>query len=170
MTRTWWWILGACALAACKSDVTRREEVSACSRRTADALEIELCLTGNYRWKAVEARQAAATRSQQLATMRRRTEDSVWALSGARRRDEIRQCEDPDLSRCLLVRFGWPEQRANAAADSVWVANVARHRREVQECSAQRQSSVGSCLMLRHKWPTQRALALDDSIQRARVR
>ncbi|HEX9703970.1 MAG TPA: hypothetical protein VGA20_01835 [Gemmatimonadales bacterium] len=170
MSRTWWWILGACTLAACKSDVTRREEIAACSRRSADALEIELCLTGNYRWKPAEARPAAETRSQQLATIRQRREDSVWARGAAQRRDEIRSCEDPDLARCLLVRFGWPEQRAGAAADSVWQANVPRHRREIQECSAQRQSSVGSCLMLRHKWPTQRALALDDSIQRARMR
>jgi hypothetical protein len=170
MTRRWWWILAVGTLAACKSDVTRREEIAACSERTADALEIELCLIGNYRWKPDAARSAAELRSRQLSAVRQRREDSLWALGAARRRSEIGQCDEPDLARCLLVRFGWPEQRAVAAAESVWQANAQRHRREVQECAAQRQSSVGSCLMLRYKWPTQRALALDDSIQRARAR
>lgn len=170
MRRTWWWIAGACALAACKSEVTRREEIAACSARSADALEIELCLTGNYRWKEAEARPAAEARAKELVLERQRREDEVWARDAARHRDEINQCDEPDLAQCLLVRFGWSERRAGAAADSVWQANIAQHQREVRECAVQRQSSAGSCLMLRYKWPTRRALALDDSIARARMR
>ena len=160
----------AAGAAACKTESARRAEIAACSERTADSLEIELCLTGNYRWKDDEARRAAGIRSRQLALLRRQREDSLWAADAPRHRQEIRQCGDEELSRCLMVRFGWPERRASAAADSVWQADAAKHRREAQACLAQGPSGVGACLQLRYKWPARRALALDDSLMRERLR
>jgi hypothetical protein len=168
-----WFIAGLLALAAaCKTESARRAEVAACSETSADALEIELCLSGNYGWKEAEARPVAATRARQLATVRTRSEDSAWAANDAQHRADIRQCGDEELSRCLLVRFGWPERRAIAASDSVWKASGPERRREVQSCVAQVQTGalVGPCLRLRYKWPSQRALALDDSLARERMR
>ena len=170
MRRACWWLLIAAAVAACKTDAARRTEVVACSERSGDALEIELCLTGNYRWKVPEAKTAAAARASELDSLETMRDDSAWALTGARRRDEIRQCGDQDLAPCLLVTFGWPQRRAEAAAESVWTANTPRHTREIQDCTTRYQSGVGACLQLRYKWPSQRALALDDSIMRARMR
>jgi hypothetical protein len=170
MKRAWCWALGVWAVAACKTDAVRRGEVAACSERSRDALEIELCLSSNYGWKEGDARRAAVMRARYLDSLHALVADSLWAVQAARRRSEISECGEADMARCLLVRFGWPERRAAAASDSVWRANTPRHRTEIQACSNQRQSSVGSCLILRYKWPNQRALALDDSIQRARMR
>ena len=170
MRRASWWLMIVAGVAGCKTEAARRTEVMACSERSGDALEIELCLTGNYRWKEPEARAAAAVRAKELDSLERLRDDAAWAESGARRRAEILQCGDQELETCLLVTFGWPKPRADAAAESVWTANVARHQREVRDCSVQRQSSVGSCLMLRYKWPDRRALKLDDSIMRERLR
>lgn len=158
------------AAACAKSDVERRRDIANCSEASSDALEIGLCLETRYGWKEAEAGPAATTRARELDSIEAWVDDSIWALAGARRQAEVRACAGADLSRCLLVRFGWPEPRTVAAAESVWIANGATHRKEVEACSRQRDSSVGSCLMLRYKWPTERALALDDSIQRARMR
>ncbi|HXF96709.1 MAG TPA: hypothetical protein VNI61_11480 [Gemmatimonadales bacterium] len=167
-------ILGAalaCAAgAACKTEAARRQEIAACSERTSDPLEIELCLSSNYGWKDAEARTAAGARARELDSLEALRADSIWRLEGARRRAEILECGETDLKRCLVVRFAWPEDRAVAAAESTWRANAPRHRREIQACTGQPGVSVGNCLLLHYKWPPERALALDDSIQRARAR
>jgi hypothetical protein len=160
-------------LLACKTDSARRTEIEACSERSADPLEIELCLSGNYGWKESDARSAAGTRARQLAVIRQRSEDSAWAANDRLHREHIRACGEQggDLARCLLLRFGWTEQRAAVAADSVWAADGSQHAREVRDCLGQGQPGalIGPCLQLRHKWPSQRALALDDSLARARL-
>lgn len=162
-------VLGV-TLAACKSDAARRAELEGCSERSSDALEIQLCLESNYGWKEAEAGVAAAARARELDSVETLRADAIWARDDARHRDEIRDCGESDLTRCLVMRYAWPEERAVRAADSTWAAAAPRHQREIQDCLGQRQSSVGSCLTLRYKWPTRRALALDDSIQRARMR
>jgi hypothetical protein len=168
MTR---WVVALVFVAACgRSEAERQRAVARCSENSSDELEIQLCLETEYSWKTDEAAPAAAARAHELDSLEALRADSLWALSGARRRDEVRQCAGPELPRCLLTRFGWPEERARAAADSVWSADDAAHRREVQACAHERQANVGSCLMLRYKWPPDRALAVYDSIQRARMR
>ena len=170
MRRAWWCVLLVAGAAACKTDAARRAEVVACSERSGDALEIELCLSGNYGWKAPEARTAGIARAGELDSLERVRDDSLWALSAARRRDEIRKCGDQDLAPCLLVTYAWPPRRAEAAAESVWRAELPRHQREIRQCAAEYQTGVGACLQLKYKWLQARALALDDSIMRARMR
>ena len=166
------WLAVALLLAvACgKSEPEKRWDIARCSATSSDALEIQLCLETNRGWKEAEAGPAAAKRARELDSLEVVRADSVWATGAARRRSELRECAGPQLVRCLLVQFGWPEERAKAASDSVWLANAAAHQREIVACTRQRDSNVGSCLMLRHQWPNDRALAVDDSIARAKMR
>jgi len=165
------WLAAALLLAvACgKSERERRGDIARCSATSSDALEIQLCLEANRGWKEAEAGPAAAKRAHELDSLEASRADSAWAVGAAKRRSEMRECAGPQLVRCLLVQFGWPEERAKAASDSVWRANAATHHREIVTCARQREN-VSSCLLLRYQWPTERALAVDDSIARAKMR
>jgi len=165
------WLATALLLAvACgKSERERRGDIARCSANSSDALEIELCLEANRGWKEAEAGPAAAKRAHELDSLEALRADSVWAAGAPRRRSEIRECAGPQLVRCLLVQFGWPEERAKAASDSVWRAHAATHQREIVACARQREN-VSSCLMLRYQWASDRALAVADSIARAKMR
>ncbi len=166
-----WVLLALAAAVACgKTEGERARDLNRCSETSTDALEIQLCLETQYRWKESEAQTAAATRAQQIDSVRQWREDSAWAASGPARHAEVRECAGVDQERCLLTRFGWPPERARAAAESVWTADATAHRRELQACARELQANIGSCLMLRYKWPPPRALAVSDSIQRARMR
>jgi hypothetical protein len=166
------WLMAALvAVAACsKTEGERAPDIARCSNFSSDALEIQLCLETQFAWKEAEARQAAVTTARGLDSINARRADSAWAAGAAARRVEVRQCAGADQARCLLTRFGWPPERARAAADSVWAMGSPAHRREVLACAGDRQGNVGSCLMLRYKWPPERALATYDSIQRERMR
>jgi hypothetical protein len=163
-------VLVLAALACGKTEGERRRDVARCSERSADALEIQLCLETEYAWKDADAGPASIARAAELDSLRRHEDDSIWAAGARQRRDEIRRCTEPDLARCLLVQFGWPEERAKAAADSVWHSGAVAHGRAVRACRQQREANVGSCLMLRYRWPHARALALEDSLVRERMR
>jgi hypothetical protein len=169
MTR--WLIAALLVVGACgKTEGERERDVTRCSDASGDQLEIQLCLETQFAWKEAEAQTAAVARKRELDSISAWRADSAWAASGATRRAEVRQCAGPELERCLLARFGWPEERARAAEDSVWTANGAAHRRELQSCARDRRANVGSCLILTHKWPAARALAAYDSVQRERMR
>jgi hypothetical protein len=73
------------------------------------------------------------------------------------------------MKECLLVRYGWPQDRATRTADSAWQRNAAQHAREVTSCRRGR-NPVASCLMLNYKWNAQRAMATEDSLRRLRLR
>lgn len=163
-------LLGVAALACGRSEAERKRDIARCSDRSSDALEIQLCLETQRGWKEAEASTAAAARAHELDSLETLHDDSVWAAEGAKHHAEMQECAGPELPRCLVARFAWPEERARASADSAWSEHAAQHRRETQTCAQERQANVGSCLMLRFKWPPDRAMAVYDSVQRARMR
>ena len=166
-----WLTAALLVVVACgKSEPERRWDIARCSATSSDALEIQLCLEANRGWKDAEAGPAAARRARELDSLEALRADSVWATGATKRRSEIRECAGPQLVRCLLVQFGWPEQRAKAADDSVWRASAASHQREIVACARQRDSNVSSCLLLQYQWSSDRALAVADSIARAKMR
>jgi len=160
------------AVASCKSEGKKREEVRNCSAISLDAPGIARCLVAQYRWKEREAGPAARVRQRELDSIGTFQRDSAWRLDAARHRQELSRCAAAggDVARCLQENFGWDPERAGGTSDSVWHAEATRHRSEVQACERQRKSSVGSCLMLYYKWDPRHALALDDSIARAKIR
>ena len=168
--KPWLTVVLLLAVACGKSERERRGDIARCSANSSDALEIQLCLEANRSWKEAEAGPAAKKRAHELDSLEGVRADAAWAAGASKRGSEIRECAGPQLVRCLLVQFGWPEERAKAASDSLWRANAAAHQREVVACTRQRDSNVGSCLLLRHQWPTDRALAADDSLARAKMR
>ncbi len=159
----------ALALAGCsKTERGQAQDVERCSAVNTQAQLIALCLISDYGWNEADADAAASVRERQLDSARAFHMDSVWSMDAAKHREEIRRCPDATMVDCLIL-FGWPEERAAAAAESTWRAEAPRHQREVQDCvRRQRGANIASCLMLYYKWPDRRALRANDSMQRLR--
>lgn len=162
-------VAAALTLAGCsKTERGQAQDVERCSAVNTQAQLIALCLISDYGWNEADADAAAKARESQLDSARAFQMDSIWSMDAAKHREEIRRCPDAGMVDCLIL-FGWPEERAAAAAESAWRADAPRHQREVQDCvRRQRGANIASCLMLYYKWPDRRALLTNDSVQRAR--
>ncbi|MGH7646045.1 MAG: hypothetical protein ACREMR_10730 [Gemmatimonadales bacterium] len=161
-------VLALAALGCSKTERGQAQDVERCSAVNTQAQLIALCLISDYGWNEADADAAAKVRESQLDSARTFQMDSVWSMDAAKHREEIRRCPAAGMVDCLIL-FGWPEERAAAAAESAWRAEGSRHQREVQECvRRQRGANIASCLMLYYKWPDRRALLANDSVQRAR--
>jgi len=158
------------AFAACGKKHTRRGEIVECSSISLDAKGTTQCLVQLYHWKPAEAQQVAAARANELDSLKRWQEDSVWALGAAKHKRDLQGCQrgTEQLNNCLLVA-GWPLRRATTTTDSIWSSEIPKHRRELQTCMAKRDFNLSSCLTLYYKWDSDRALATADSVTRARL-
>ncbi|HET8712335.1 MAG TPA: hypothetical protein VFM23_01480 [Gemmatimonadales bacterium] len=160
----------AVLVGACGKKTTRRDEIVECSSISLDAKGTTQCLVQLYRWKVDDATRAAQARAQELDSLKRWRDDSVWALDAAKHKRDYQNCtrrEEP-LKDCLLIA-GWPLSRVRATVDSQWNAELPKHRRELQTCMAKRDFNLSSCLTLYYKWESDRALATADSVTRARL-
>lgn len=156
--------------AACGKKSTKRDEIVECSSISLDAKGTTQCLVQLYHWKVNDATRAAQARAVELDSLKTWREDSLWGLSAAKHRTDLKNCtsHSEPLKDCLLVA-GWPLSRVRAATDSVWNAELPAHRRELQTCMAKRDFNLSSCLTLYYKWDSDRALATADSVTRARL-
>lgn len=164
-------VFALAALAAgCSKKPTSRGQVVECSSISLDAKGTVQCLVQLYHWKPADAEKAANDRARELASIKRHSEDSVWALDLGKHRRDLQTCRKSDdmLKNCLLVA-GWPLSRVNAAQDSIWTADLPKHRRELQTCAAKREMNLSSCLTLYYKWDSDRAIATADSVARVRL-
>ena len=163
-------LAAAVTVAGCSKKRTRRAEIVECSSISLDSKGTTQCLVQLYHWKPAEAQQVATARANELDSLKRWQEDSVWALGAAKHKRDLQGCQrgTEQLNNCLLVA-GWPLRRANATTDSVWNAEMPKHRRELQTCMAKRDFNLSSCLTLYYKWDSDRALATADSVTRARL-
>jgi hypothetical protein len=131
---------------------------------------ISLCLLSEHKWKEHEADSAGKLRAHELDSTRTSQEAAMWNSDSVRHKAALRECgRTNDMKECLLVRYGWPSDRATRTADSAWQRNAALHGREIKSCQRGR-NPVASCLMLSYKWNAQRAMATEDSLRRARAR
>jgi hypothetical protein len=153
-----------------KSEEERRNDVDRCAAVNTQAELIALCLTSDHKWKDAAADSAARLKQHELDSARTAQEAAIWNSDSARHKAALRECgKSNDMKECLLVRYGWPQDRATRTADSAWQRNAAQHAREVTSCRRGR-NPVASCLMLNYKWNAQRAMATEDSLRRLRLR
>ena len=123
-----------------------------------------------HKWKEGEADSAGKREAFRLDSSRVAQEAAMWNSDSVRHKAALKACNATnDVRECLLVRHGWPGDRATRAADSLWSRAGDRHRREVQSCVRGR-NPIGSCLMLNYKWNARLAMATEDSVRRARMR
>lgn len=164
-------LLVALGVSSCsKSAEERRNDVDRCAAINTQAELIALCLTTEHKWKDAEADSAARLRQHELDSTRTAQEEAMWRSDSARHRTAVRDCtKGNDVKECLLVRYGWPQERATRTADSAWQRNAAQHGREIRSCQRGR-NPVASCLMLNYKWNAARAMATEDSLRRLRLR
>ena len=159
-------------LVACgKSSEERAADVETCSAASAAAAGIARCLVQRGGWSAFAADSAAQIRARSLDTLRSEL-GAINEHADSQHAAEIGKCDRTlvDMRTCLITRFGWEEDRANAADDSVWSSRSDEHQREIQNCAGRRGVGAGACLQLHYKWLPRRALALDDSIRRANIK
>jgi hypothetical protein len=158
------------ALACSKSEEERRSDVDRCSAVNTQAELISLCLISEHKWKDAAADSAARRRQHELDSARTAQEEALWRSDSVRHKVALRDCgKTNDMKECLLVRYGWPQDRATRTADSAWRRNAAAHIREVKSCQRGR-NPVASCLMLNYKWNAARAMATEDSLRRLGLR
>jgi hypothetical protein len=171
MPRTAVAALSLVLLMACsKSQEDKRAEVERCAAVNTQAELISLCLLSEHKWKEPAADSAGKKRAHELDSTRTAQETSLWNADSAQHKAALRECtKGNDVKECLLLRFGWSQERATHTADSMWQRNASQHAREIRSCQRGR-NPIASCLMLNFKWNASRALATDDSVRRAQMR
>ncbi len=153
-----------------KSEEEKRDEVARCGGLSSDADVIAVCLMTEHKWKDGPADSAGKREAFRLDSMRAAQEAAMWNSDSVRHKAALKACNATnDAKECLLVRHGWPADRAARAAESVWARDAATHGRQIRSCSRS-QGPIASCLMLNYKWNAPRAMATEDSVRRARLR
>lgn len=163
-------LLAIVVLSACGKKRSTRAEVVECSSISMDAKGTAQCLVQLYRWKVADAQRAAVDRHREVDSLKKWTDDSLWALDAAKHKSALQACRrgSEQLNNCLLVA-GWPLGRVRAAVDSVWSSELPQHRRELKACMSKRDVNLSSCLTLYYKWDSERALSTADSVTRVRL-
>ena len=157
-------------LGCSKSEEERRDEVARCGGLSSDADIIAMCLMTEHKWKDAPADSAGKREAFRIDSMRTVQEAAMWASDSVRHKAALKACSATnDARECLLVRHGWPADRATRAADSMWARDASTHGRQIRSCSRS-QGPIASCLMLNYKWNAPRAMATEDSVRRARLR
>ena len=157
-------------LGCSKSDEERRDEVARCGGLSSDADVIAVCLMTEHKWKEGPADSAGKREGFRIDSMRVAQEAAMWNSDSVRHKAALKACaKTNDARECLLVRHGWPADRATRSADSLWARDAAAHGRQIRSCSRS-QGPIASCLMLNYKWNAPRAMATEDSVRRARLR
>src|SRR5256885_14901276 len=72
------------AVASCKSEGKKREEIRNCSAISFDAPGIARCLVAQYRWKQSAAAAAGQARQHELDSIATVQRDSLWRIDAAR--------------------------------------------------------------------------------------